>query len=332
MFAQAPRFWDNPKDAPGWQARVLSPLAALWRWETARRLSRPAQYQAPCPVICIGNLTVGGTGKTPVVQDLMAGLIQNGRRPVVLSRGHGGASVGPLAVDTATHQAKDVGDEPLLLAQFGPVWVARNRSEGARTIVSADAGDIILMDDGFQSPSLAKDLAVVVVDAKAGFGNGRIVPSGPLREPVASGLVRADAVVTMGEPEHGEALVAGLDIAPKHHLGASLRPLQTGLSLAGMPVIAFAGIGRPEKFFASLRDQGAKVLATHPLADHAVLSETFLRRVVRDARLQGAQVVTTEKDAMRLPDWARLEIQVLPVRIAWHGQTLTEFCVQRLGL
>ncbi|MEO1551748.1 MAG: tetraacyldisaccharide 4'-kinase [Pseudomonadota bacterium] len=310
----------------------MSPLAALWRWQTARRLRTPPRYTAPVPVICIGNLNVGGTGKTPVVQDLVTGLAEKGLRPVVLSRGYGGQIAGPVAVVPADHTARDVGDEPLLLAQFTPVWVARDRAMGARAVVEAGAGDVIVLDDGFQNPTLAKDLSVLVVDAERGFGNGRVMPAGPLREPVAAGLSRAAALVTMGPASPGRQLAQSLGPQAPPHLSGELAPLQTGLSLAGAPVIAFAGIGRPERFFASLRDQGADLIATHPLADHAPLADAFLRRVIQDARARGARVMTTEKDAMRLPDWARREVQVLPVRVQWHGQNLMEFCATALGL
>jgi tetraacyldisaccharide 4'-kinase len=266
-------------------------------------------------VICVGNLTAGGAGKTPTVIAVLEALA--GRTPHALSRGHGGRLRGPHRVDPLRDTAADVGDEPLLLAAFAPTWVARDRAAGAAAAVAAGAGAVV-MDDGFQNPGLAKDLSLVVVDAAQGFGNGRLIPAGPLRERVADGLARADAVVLIGsDTDAGAAMARWPDLATRPVLRARLEPLATGLPLDGADVVAFAGIGRPEKLFATLRACGARLVAAHGFPDHAPYPVPILRRLVAEARAADAMLVTTEKDAVRLPPAFRREVIALPVRLRW---------------
>lgn len=310
-----PAFWQNPRATPGLAARALAPLAALTARATARRVARPPAYRAPVPVICVGNLTVGGAGKTPTTIALQMALMQRGLYAHVVSRGYGGALTGPAQVDPRRHSADAVGDEPLLCAAFGPTWIAKDRAAGARAAVEAGAAAIIL-DDGFQNPAVAKDLSIVVVDAAVGFGNGRCLPAGPLREPVDAGLSRADLVLSIGNDTAQKAFDAQwAPMIQTPRARGSIAPLATGMTWTGLPVFAFAGIARPEKFFQTLREMGADLRGTAALDDHQALSPGLLQRLSQSAAQRGAQLVTTEKDAARLPPSMRGKVLVLPVRL-----------------
>jgi tetraacyldisaccharide 4'-kinase len=312
---RAPGFWTRP---PGLASALLAPVAGLWTAVTRNRLRRPG-LDLPVPVVCVGNLVAGGAGKTPVVADLAARLGARGIAVVTLSRGHGGTLPGPLAVDPARHGAGDVGDEPLLLALGGTTaWIARDRAAGALAAVAAGAG-VVILDDGFQNPALVKQLSLLVVDGTVGFGNGRVMPAGPLREPVADGLARADAVVLMGEDRAGVAALIGARLPL---LRARLVPdPAAAAALAGRRVLAFAGIGRPEKFFETCRAVcaagGGHVAATVPFPDHHPYTGAEIDRILTRAAALGAMPVTTAKDAVRLPPGVRDRVAVLTVRLAW---------------
>jgi tetraacyldisaccharide 4'-kinase len=244
------------------------------------------------------------------VRDIAARLGRMGQNPAILSRGYGGRMRGPVRVDPALHSARDVGDEPLLLARNAPCWVSADRAQGARAMIAAGA-DVILMDDGLQNPSLAQDLRLIVVDGAAGFGNGRPIPAGPLRETVAAGLARADAMIVMGEDTHGLASRYS-GILPVLH--ASLK----NPDLTGGRLLAFAGIGRPGKFQASLIKAGADIAEFHPFADHHFYSEAELNGLADRAAKLNAKLVTTEKDWVRLP--APWQARVTPVGLAIQWQ------------
>ncbi|MEM9585051.1 MAG: tetraacyldisaccharide 4'-kinase [Pseudomonadota bacterium] len=309
---RAPEFWYRPND---WRAKLLAPLGHLYAAGTARRLARGTSLKLDIPVICIGNINVGGTGKTPTVIALAERLKSRGRQPHIVSRGHGGSVDGPLQVDQRLHNADQVGDEPLLLAAFTPTWIAKDRAKGAMSAQEAGA-DIILLDDGHQNPALHKDISVVVVDAVRGFGNKRVLPAGPLREPLDVGLSRTDALLSIGGSK-AQARFTGLNSLPDTlpHVAGQLIPLETGMDWDGLRVLAFAGIGMPEKFFATLRKLGADVVHQTPLDDHQKLSDALLSRLASEASTLGAQLVTTEKDAVRLPASFKSQVLTLPVRL-----------------
>ena len=306
-----PDFWAQAPSHP--LARLLAPAAALYGALTARRMDRPGAL-GPCPVLCIGNFTLGGAGKTPTALALARMLRDDlGRRPAFLSRGYGGRLAGPLAVDPARHGATEIGDEPLLLARSATTIVARDRPAGAR--LCADLGaDTILMDDGLQNPSLSKTLSLAVVDAGAGIGNGLSFPAGPLRVPLVRQWRHVGGLVLIGAGEAGErvgraARERGL---PVHR--ARLVP-EAPERWCGEPVVAFAGIGRPQKFFDTLAALGARIVATESFADHHPYRAGDLDGLRAIAAREGARLVTTEKDAVRLP--AGESAEVLRVALAF---------------
>ena len=301
---RAPDFWQTR----GPLARLLAPLGELYGMSVARKARAARPYRPEARVVCVGNLTAGGSGKTPVALAVAQNLIARQKKVFFLTRGYGGGEPGPLLV--AGHDAASVGDEALLLARVAPTIVARDRGEGAR-LADARGADVIVMDDGHQNFSLAKDVSLLVAD---GFGNGLMIPAGPLREPIAQGLARADAVIAMNGNRDGLENFSG------RLLNARLET--DGADLAGKRVFAFAGIGRPERFVASLEAAGAIVTGHHFFADHhpySPLEITILQRAAKDCLL-----VTTEKDFVRLAPGQRAGINVLRARILFDQPSLLD--------
>ncbi len=333
---KAPRFWSEG----GWQAQALAPVA--WAYgglvRGYRAFKRPVK--APLPLICVGNFTAGGAGKTPVVRALVEGLSGRGHRPLVLSKGYGGQLSGPLWVDPLNHTAAQVGDEPLLLAENCPVLVAHSRAQGMAFLRRALAApgsasfDVIVMDDGLQNPALRPDLTFAVVDAGTGIGNQRTLPAGPLREPLKLGLARSQALIVLRtgeEPDHPS--LPGLLQSAKAR-GLVLLEGQTFLQPApARPlVLAFCGIARPAKFFRSLSEAGYRLTDTQPFGDHQPFPEAALGNLYRRARADEAQLITTEKDWLRLPEAWRSKVHFAPLHLRWprnEALALIEAAIER---
>ena len=308
-IVRAPEFWTRHGLVP----TLLEPLATLYAAAGAARAMLATPFRVAVPVICVGNLVAGGVGKTPVVLSLAQRLRASGHRPHIVTRGYGGRLGGPVRVDPAQHGAADIGDEALLLARVAPCWVARDRVAGAKAATTAGA-DLVLLDDGFQNPTLAKTLSFIVVDGFYGFGNRRLIPAGPLREPIERGLGRADAVILIGADESGVTAAIGNRLPVLH---ATLEP-QGADALIGRKVLAFAGIGRPAKFYATLAALATEIVAHRDFPDHHPYSEAEIAALVAAASARDAMLVTTAKDWVRLPEGLRAGIAVLEVAIAWR--------------
>lgn len=303
MSFDEPAWWYGPKEAA--RVRLLAPLSRIWQKVAERRWRRATPYQSARPVICIGNFTAGGTGKTPLAASICDVLRQLGRTPIVLTRGYGGKISGPHWVDPRRDTARDVGDEPLWHAERGPVVIARNRAEGAAFIEARGAAsDVIVMDDGLQNPTLAKDLTIAVVDARRGLGNGHVMPAGPLRAGLEFQLDLVDAIVVVGAagaPRSldtvGEALRGRFD-GPV--LDASVVPVGPLDWLTQSPLVAWAGIANPRRFFDLLAANGATVAREISFPDHHMPSAAQAANLLHEARLHQAMLVTTRKDSVRV--------------------------------
>lgn len=324
FLRHAPGFWASG----GVVADALGPIAAIWAAVARANLLRPPRGRVEVPVVAIGNFTLGGAGKTPMVQALARAARAAGMRPAVVTRGYGGSLEGPVAVDPRRHGAAEVGDEALLHARGGPTVVARDRLAGARAAV-AEGADLILLDDGFHTSALKRDLAIVVVDRGAGIGNGRVCPAGPLRAWLDDQIARADAVVLIGT---GEPDAPSLDEVRARAGARGLPVLEAAVRareperFAGWRVLAWAGIGRPEKFAATLRGIGADVVDLVGFGDHELPSTAEAERLVARAAAEGLALVTTEKDLARLggertPALARLawSSEAVAIELAFEG-------------
>jgi tetraacyldisaccharide 4'-kinase len=298
--SREPSWWYRPQ--PTLTARLLAPAAALYGAAAEYRMQRSPSANSPLPVICIGNFTAGGTGKTPLALLVADRLIQRGFTPVFLTRGYGSRVRGPTLVDPARHGAADVGDEALLLARAACVMVAPDRTAGARAIVEQclDAS-LIIMDDGLQNPSLAKDLRIAVVDGTRGFGNGLVIPAGPVRAPLGVQLTHTDVVVVNGRRDDRDGIARAITPAFSGPvLSAHQAPASDSSWLTGTPVVAFAGIGNPQRFFKLLQQLGAHLVEERSFADHHAFTDGEAADLLAAAQRHGATLVTTEKDFVRL--------------------------------
>lgn len=307
---RAPAFWQTDGLLP----RLLAPFAYLYATTTARRMARPG-WHAPVPVICIGNATAGGTGKTTVALDIGARLTARRLTPAFLTRGYRGDAQQTRRIDPVRDTARAAGDEALLLAAVAPTYAGANRAATARLAVEWGAQSLV-MDDGLQNPTLAKDLAFLVIDGPTGFGNGRVIPAGPLREPVTAAIARCQAAIIIGPDAHSLAPTLPIPTLHAH--------LRSPADIAGQRLYAFAGIGRPAKFFDSLTAAGAGLAGTKAFPDHHRFTPREVDAILRDASRLGADPATTAKDAARLTLSQRGQVRVIGVDLVWDDPAALE--------
>jgi tetraacyldisaccharide 4'-kinase len=327
-----PAFWHRPSS---WKSHLLRPLAALYGAVAALRLQRSG-FDAGIPVLCVGNYHVGGAGKTPAVLALADILRELGERPVVLSRGYGGELRGPVVVDPSRHTAAKVGDEPLMMSSRVPVVVARDRVNGV-AMARSQGASVILMDDGFQNPAIAKDAALIVIDSERGIGNGYVIPAGPLRAPLPPQLARTDALIVVGRGDASNEVAAAVAAREGQVLSAHLKPNAASVAaLAGKRVLAFAGIGDPQRFFRTLRSSGVDVVRQRAFADHHNFKENEIEALLAEARHDALTLVTTEKDLARLREGGELPAlarEIVPFAITLEfkdGGKVRKFLADRL--
>ncbi|MGL5116677.1 MAG: tetraacyldisaccharide 4'-kinase [Beijerinckiaceae bacterium] len=307
---RTPAFWGAPRS---WQATLLAPAGWIYGAITAWRMARKGE-RAAIPVICVGNFTAGGAGKTPTVIMLADALAARGEKPFIVSRGHGGRIAGPTRIDLARHTSAECGDEPVLLAYYHPVIVARDRRAGVR-LAAAEGATLALLDDGLQNPALARDFTLAVVDAGFGVGNGACVPAGPLRAPVAIQLKFVDAVFLLGEGEAAGPVGTMASVAAMPVFSGTLEPNGSDIAaLCEKPLLAFAGIGRPEKFFRTLAAAGLNLQETRPYPDHYPFADADALSLNKAAQTNGLTLVTTEKDSVRWPTGQAQRPAVVRVR------------------
>jgi tetraacyldisaccharide 4'-kinase len=327
-----PAFWHRPKS---WKSHLLRPLATLYGAVAALRLQRKG-FDAGVPVLCVGNYHVGGAGKTPAVLALAGILRELGETPVVLSRGYGGKLRGSVMVDPSRHTAEKVGDEPLMMASRVPVVVARDRVNGV-AMARSQRASVILMDDGFQNPAIAKDAALIVIDSERGIGNDYVIPAVPLRAPLPPQLVRTDALIVVGEGDASKEIAAAVIAREGQVLSAHLKPNAASVAaLAGKRVLAFAGIGDPQRFFRTLRSSGIDVVRERAFADHHNFSNNEIEALLAESRDDALTLVTTEKDLARLREggeFSELARAIVPFAITLEfedGGKLRKFLADRL--
>ena len=309
MPLKTPKFWSGIN----WQSILLFPLSFIWRFGNYLRKKNTQPEKMNIPIICVGNLTVGGSGKTPVVITLCRFLSGIGKSPSVLTRGFGGNKKGPIFVDRTLHQSSDVGDEPLMMAHSIEVCVSRERPLGAYHIIANKQADCIVMDDGLQNPTIKKDLKLAVFDGKFGIGNGLLLPAGPMREKLVDGLRNVDIVIFNGEDETELTRKIPPNIPV---FTGELRPDDEIIdTMKNRRVFGFAGIGNPSRFFKTLNDIGADIVGEAHFADHHPYTNADMIQLYEEANQAGSELVTTQKDWMRLPTEWRDRVLTIPVRI-----------------
>ena len=331
MTLKAPKFWFRKKDEVNIPALLLYPLSKFWEYNVRRRAQLGTWEKMPVPVICIGNIVIGGSGKTPVTQAIQCLLKEMGLQPHVVSRGYGGKSKGPIYV-SATSTYSEVGDEPILLSKTGPVLVAKDKKRGIYKACKNGA-NIILLDDGFQNTSVAKDLSLVVVDSKILFGNQRVIPSGPLREPIQSGFSRAGAIILVNHDKNNISKPINFEFPSNIPIiKATIKPKIKLTAWTGKRVVAFSGIAHPEKFHVTLKNLGCEIVGTYNFSDHYPYKKYDIAKLKVNAQSLNAKLVTTEKDFIRIPLSQQADISKLPVQIKFENHAVLKKLLNKILL
>lgn len=304
---KTPRYWQS-RNLISW---ILTPIGCIYGAATSLRLKLKKTFKADVPVICIGNLTAGGVGKTPVSMAVAQILIKNGKKPFFISRGYGGRLSG-VVVDSQKHTAAEVGDEPLILSSVAPCVVCHDRAQAARIAIQNGA-DVLVMDDGFQNPSLYKDISLLVFNGQFGILNGKTIPAGPLRENLDKGLKRADAAVFIGDDQTD--LLKKLNLPVLRAVIKEEKPKHKNTS-----VVAFAGIGYPQKFYDSLEKCGLHVANAYDFPDHHFYKKDELKVIMKKARKKGLPIYTTQKDFVKILPEMQNNFHVLKIRAEFEDE------------
>ena len=317
-----PKFWLKPKSNHLFLYYLLSPATLIWRILIKLDIIFSVPWKSSVPIICIGNVTIGGNGKTPTAMKIRSLLGSLGYKPHILSRGYKGNFKGPHLVKPMTDSFLDVGDEPLMMSFYGPTWIAKDRRSGIKAAVLSGA-DIIILDDGLQNPSIIKDFSILVIETSVAFGNGCLIPSGPLREPISSALGKANLLIIIGEKNEQtnfERKFSHLKLP--NSVGAKLKPRKNNLSLKNKTVIGFSGIGHPEKFLITLKNSGASVLSFKTFSNHKPFKIAALKKLISEAKLNRALLVTTEKDFVKIPKDLQSNFEALTVDLELSNKKL----------
>ena len=319
---RAPKFWYNPKYS--FSSLLLTPISWIYGLVRKKIQRDRAPWKAPIPVICVGNLLAGGQGKTPIALSIGKVLKLNNKSVHFISRGYGGSLRGPLLVDPRVNTASEVGDEPILLSEIAPTWICVDRIAGIKLAYEMGA-KIVVMDDGFQNPSVKKDFSILAFDADVGFGNGRLIPAGPLRESITDGLSRANAAVIIGDDFLGleSRLLNISNSLPQKQIKvykAKIAPTTNFQSINKQKVFAFTGIGRPEKFLNTLIEMNCDITGKQYFSDHHQFTETEISQLLNLAKTKDSTLITTTKDYVRLTPSQKKDIMVLPITLEWNNK------------
>mgnify|MGYP001161500232 FL=1 len=316
---KAPKFWFSEKNLAVFFAKVLFPLSVIWEFFSKRRILNGKYEEFTIPIICVGNINIGGSGKTPATIALAKIFLKNKTKVHIISKGYKGKITGPKKVNE-TDDAYGVGDEPILMSKVAPVWVAKQRRNAIIAAIE-DGAELLILDDGFQDTSIKKTLSIVTVDAEIGFGNRKILPSGPLREPIPNALSRSDVLLVIGRKHHREKFIKSIDLPNELNVfGAEMEVVKSDIHLDKAKFVAVAGIGHPEKFFNSIEKFGGEIRKKFSLPDHENYTPHLLCKLKKASLDNNAQLITTEKDFVRIPKNERHNFIFLPIKLKFSEE------------